>query len=82
MTLGQPSGGGPDISVVVTGHHEGELAIPTFRALARSVAAAVDVGLAVEVVGVLDRADATTTRVFDECLADGSTIGRSPRPVS
>ena len=75
MTLGQPSGGGPDISVVVTGHHEGELAIPTFRALARSVAAAVDAGLAVEVVGVLDRADATTTRVFDECLADGSTIG-------
>jgi hypothetical protein len=76
MTVTQPGDRGPDVAVVVTGHHEGELSLPTFRALARSIAEAVDAGLAVEVVGVLDRADSATARVFDECLAAGSEIAR------
>lgn len=66
----------PDISVVVTGHREGAGALPTLAALARSVAAAVNAGLSVEVMGVLDRADEATTAVFASALAGGGVVGR------
>ena len=47
----------PDVSIVVNTHREGVLAHPTFRSLARACRAAVDTGIRVEVVVVLDRAD-------------------------
>lgn len=63
----------PDVTVVVTGHGEGALAEATFEALARSVRGAD--GVAVEVVGVLDRADDATTAVFERALAPDGVVG-------
>lgn len=72
-----PSAGAPyDVSVVVLGHREGDLCRPTFSALARSVEAAQQEGLRVEVVGVLDRADAATAAVFEQALGDEGEVGR------
>ena len=65
----------PDVAVVVTGHRESTLAHRTFRALARAVQVAVADGLAVEVVGMLDRADAATTAIFEEALGDQGAVG-------
>lgn len=63
------------VAVVVTGHREGTLAHPTFRALARSIRAARDGGLPVEVLGVLDRADDATREIFHEALGSDGTVG-------
>jgi hypothetical protein len=71
------SAGAPyDVSVVVLGHREGDLCRPTFRALARSIEAAQLEGLRVEVVGVLDRADAATAAVFEHALGEEGEVGR------
>lgn len=69
----------PDVSVVVTGHREGILSHRTMRSLARAVRAAVDAGLQVEVVGVLDRADVETTDLFGEALGAGGAVGSLTR---
>lgn len=69
----------PDISVIVTGHHEGAVCRPTFAALAATIAAAGDAGIVVEVVGVLDRADAATVAGFESALAEDGVIGRLAR---
>jgi hypothetical protein len=71
------SAGAPyDVSVVVLGHREGDLCRPTFRALARSIEAAQPEGLRVEVIGVLDRADAATAAVFEHALGEEGEVGR------
>jgi hypothetical protein len=67
----------PDVSVVVTGHGEGPLAAATFGALLRAVDEALAHDLLVEVVGVLDRADAPTRDVFTTWLGADGPIGRS-----
>lgn len=65
----------PDVSVVVTGHAEGDLAAATFGALARAVEEALAHDVLVEVVGVLDRADTSTTEVFATWLRPDGPIG-------
>ncbi len=69
------TGGSVDVAVVVTGHREGTLAHPTFRALARSVEYARERGLRVEVLGVLDNADRATTEIFTEALGPDGVVG-------
>lgn len=69
-------GASPDISVIVNGHREGATSVPTLAALARALEVAADSGLAVEVVGVLDRADEATVSVFTDALADDGIVGR------
>ena len=69
----------PDVSVVVTGHREGALCRPTFAALSRSIEDAASAGISVEVVGVLDRADAATVAIFESALAVEGDIGRLAR---
>lgn len=77
-----PAGRGPDVSAVVTGHAEGELANATFGALARAVEEAATHDLLVEVVGVLDRADPATTDVFTAWLGpDGPLAASAPARV-
>ena len=66
----------PDVTVVVTGHHEGDLCRPTFAALARAIEEARAGGIAVEVVGVLDRADAVTAAIFEDAMDGDGVIGR------
>ncbi len=66
----------PDVSVILTGHQEGELCAPTFAALARAIEEAAGAGISVEVVGVLDRADEATSAIFASAVAEGGIIGR------
>lgn len=65
-----------DVSVVVTGHHEGAQCQPTFAALARAIEAAGEAGISVEVVGVLDRADAATAASFASAVGQDGVVGR------
>jgi glycosyltransferase involved in cell wall biosynthesis len=51
-----------EVSVIVTLHGEGRIAVPALRSAARAVAAAPE--LACEIVAVLDRADAATERAL------------------
>lgn len=75
--MSAPSTGAPhDVSVVVLGHHEGEVCRPTLSALARSLEVARHRGLKVEVVAVLDRADASTSAAFAQALAPDGEVGR------
>lgn len=53
----------PDVSVVITFHHEGLLAHKSLLALSRCRKAAEQAGFDVEVIATLDRPDATTERV-------------------
>ena len=53
-----------DISVILNAHHEGILAHPSCGSLALAKAAAERAGLSVEVLVVLDRADAETNDYF------------------
>lgn len=68
--------GVPDVCVVVTGHGEGPLCEPTFAALARAIQAAAGAGIGVEVIGVLDRAEATTAAGFAAALGQDGVVGR------
>ncbi|GAA2567689.1 glycosyltransferase [Microbacterium binotii] len=54
-----------DVAVVITAHAEGRILVPTLRSVAAASARARESGLRVEVVIVLDRADAETVRVVD-----------------
>lgn len=72
-------GAAPDISVIVNGHREGSVSQPTLAALARAVRVALEAGLTVEVVGVLDRADHATTAAFGNALAQDGVVGRMAR---
>jgi hypothetical protein len=65
-----------DVSVVVLGHREGDLCRPTLDALARSLGEARAHGLRLEVVGVLDRADAATSTAFEQALGPEGAVGR------
>lgn len=76
---GSGSVAAPDVSVIVTGHREGATCRPTFAALCATIEAAADVGITVEVVGVLDRADAATVAIFESVLAEDGAIGRLAR---
>src|ERR1019366_6406867 len=53
----------PEVTVAVVGHREGTLAVPTLRA-ARAACQALNVW--VELLGVVDRGDTETLRVFNE----------------
>lgn len=55
----------PEIAVVVTAHAEGRILVPTLRCVAAASSRARESGLRVEVVVVLDRADAETQRIVD-----------------
>lgn len=66
----------PDISVIVTGHREGDGCLPTLTALARTLEVAAVAGLVVEVLGVLDRADDATVAVFARALGGSGIVGR------
>ena len=56
---------------VLTLHREGRMAWPSLRALGRAVGRAADAGIAVDVVLVLDRADAATRAVVTEATGTG-----------
>lgn len=58
--------GKPDISIVLTAHDEGMLAHPTLRSAARAAAQAEAAGLSVELVAILDVANAATRDLFRE----------------
>ena len=64
------------MSVIVTGHDEGEECRATFAALALGVEVAAQAGLAVEVLGTLDRADEETSAAFDNALGEDGVVGR------
>ena len=49
---------------------------PTFAALVRSVEAAAQAGLVVEVIGILDRADEATSAAFDDALGQDGALAR------
>ena len=53
-----------DVSVVMPAHHEGRLVHPTMRSIFRTVEYAQKLGILVEIVVVLDRADEETRRYF------------------
>lgn len=55
-----------DVSVVITVHAEGRILLPTLRSISAACDAAVDTGLSVEVILVLDRIDDETRRVVTE----------------
>ena len=61
----------PDVSVVVTAHHEGVLAHATMRSLVSACRRATESGLVVEVVVVLDRADRATEDYLAAVLEEG-----------
>jgi glycosyltransferase involved in cell wall biosynthesis len=65
-----------DVTVVVTGHGEGDGCRATFAALARGVEAAAQAGLVIEVLGVLDRADEATSAAFDDALGGAGALAR------
>jgi glycosyltransferase involved in cell wall biosynthesis len=54
----------PDISVIVTAHHEGRLAHRTMRSVWNAVRAAAQHSIVCEVIAVLDRADNATSDYF------------------
>ncbi|MCQ0971234.1 glycosyltransferase family 2 protein [Paracoccus sp. TK19116] len=64
---------GPDLSVIVSGHREGRLAVASLRSMQAAVAAATSAGISVQPILVLDRPDDLTRRVF-KAHADGATI--------
>lgn len=64
-----------DVAIVVTGHREGALAHRTFRALARAIDTAIEAGVRVEVVGVLDTADDATVEIFEDALGEQGVVG-------
>ncbi len=64
------------MSVIVTGHGEGEECRATFAALALGVEVAAQAGLAVEVLGILDRADEETSAAFASALGEDGVVGR------
>lgn len=61
----------PDMTAIVTGHHEGPMIGPTLRSLFDCVAAARAAGIEVEVLAFLDDADAATKEAF----ADAEELG-------
>jgi len=63
-----------DVTVVVTSHHEGRIAHHTMRSLFRSTDFAVERGLAVEVVIVLDRPNRATENYFSRYKNSGIII--------
>ena len=54
----------PDLSVIVSGHREGRMAVTSLRSMEAAVAAARHAGLVVQTVLVLDRPDDLTRRLF------------------
>lgn len=54
-----------DIAVVLTAHEEGRLLVPTLRSLDAAVRSAARAGMSVQLVVVMDAADAETRRVLD-----------------
>jgi glycosyltransferase involved in cell wall biosynthesis len=66
----------PDISMIVTAHREGILAHPSLRSLSIAIEHAVQRGLHVEVVAVLDKPDAITSSTFEEALGVDGHLGR------
>lgn len=61
-----------DVSVVITFHREGVIAHKSLLSLGRCRLAAEQVGISVEIVATLDRADITTKRVVTEHLGPGA----------
>ena len=62
----------PDVSIVLTAHHEGRGIIPTLRALQRCARHAAEAGVVAELVIVQDAASAATTDIIARCLSDGT----------
>lgn len=68
----------PDLSVIVTGHREGVIAGATVRSAEAAIAHAVDaLGIAVEVIVVLDRADAVTRAVLEPAFGAAARVLRT-----
>jgi len=78
-----------DISIVLTAHDEGMLAYPTLRSAARAAVVAQAGGLTVELIAILDAAEALTRDLFLEWVerAEGpaprifETAFRDPNPA-
>ena len=62
----------PDVSIVLTTHHEGREVIPTLRSLQRCAVHAAEQGLATEIVIVQDAASTSTVETIARCMADGT----------
>jgi len=68
----------PHISAVVTAHREGPIAGPTIRsAMAAVENAREELGLSIELIVVLDRADSTTRTIFEGALNGTATFART-----
>ena len=59
----------PHVTVVVNGHREGLIASPTLWSVDCAVEEATSHGLSVEIIAVLDRADALTKEIFDRWIS-------------
>jgi glycosyltransferase involved in cell wall biosynthesis len=67
----------PDISVIVTAHREGAIAAATLRSCRDGIAEAERIGLGIETIAVLDRADDATRAVFAGLAAEGRMIAET-----
>jgi glycosyltransferase involved in cell wall biosynthesis len=70
-------GNDPEVSVIITAHHEGRLAHHTVKSVLRSADYAGRYGIGSEIIAVLDRANGDTVKYFAQCGKPGVTVSET-----
>lgn len=64
----------PDLTIVITGHQEGRLAVASLRAFSAALAHVRESGFTCQPIWILDRPNQLTQQLFEEYAEDGNTV--------